>query len=107
MLKGEVWVAQDGAGPCSEQPWLGAAAMVTETVAEQVVQALARGEAVAAVARAYGIERKNGAPVAESRSAWCTQRTRRRVAAGSVSRLAGAACARSQVQRVGALSRAV
>ncbi len=42
----------------SEQPWPGAAAMVTETVVEQVVQALARGEALAAVARAYGLDRK-------------------------------------------------
>ncbi len=32
--------------------------MVTETVVEQVVQALARGEALAAVARAYGLDRK-------------------------------------------------
>jgi transposase len=32
--------------------------MVTETVVEQVVMALARGEAVAAVARAYGLDRK-------------------------------------------------
>ena len=32
--------------------------MVTETVVEQVVQALARGESVAAVARAYGLDRK-------------------------------------------------
>lgn len=32
--------------------------MVTETIVEQVVQALARGEAVAAVARAYGLDRK-------------------------------------------------
>ena len=32
--------------------------MVTETVVEQVVQALARGDAVAAVARAYGLDRK-------------------------------------------------
>lgn len=32
--------------------------MVTETLVEQVVQALARGEAVAAVARAYGLDRK-------------------------------------------------
>lgn len=32
--------------------------MVTETVVEQVVQALARGEAVSAVARAYGLDRK-------------------------------------------------
>ena len=52
------WVTQDGIGPSSEQPWLGADAMVTETVVEQVVQALARGEAVSAVARAYGIDRK-------------------------------------------------
>ncbi len=43
---------------CSGQPWPGADAMVTETVVEQVVQALARGEAVAAVARAYGLDRK-------------------------------------------------
>lgn len=32
--------------------------MVTESMVEQVVQALARGEAVAAVARAYGLDRK-------------------------------------------------
>lgn len=32
--------------------------MVTETVVEQVVQALTRGEAVSSVARAYGIDRK-------------------------------------------------
>jgi|GEM_PF-2653826 len=32
--------------------------MVTETVVEQVVQANARGEAVSAVARAYGLDRK-------------------------------------------------
>jgi transposase len=32
--------------------------MVTETVVEQVVQALARGEAVSAIARAYGLDRK-------------------------------------------------
>ena len=32
--------------------------MVTETVVELVVQARARGEAVAAVARAYGLDRK-------------------------------------------------
>lgn len=32
--------------------------MVAETVVEQVVQALARGEAIAAVARAYGLDRK-------------------------------------------------
>jgi transposase len=43
---------------CSGQPWPGADAMVTETVVEQVVQALARGEPVAAVARAYGLDRK-------------------------------------------------
>lgn len=43
---------------CSGQPWPGADAMVTETVVEQVVMALARGEAVAAVARAYGLDRK-------------------------------------------------
>ena len=47
------------AGPASsEQPWLGADAMVTETVVEQVVLARARGEAVAVVARAYGLDRK-------------------------------------------------
>jgi len=32
--------------------------MVTETVVEQVVQALARGEGVSAIARAYGLDRK-------------------------------------------------
>ncbi len=42
----------------SGQPWPGADVMVTESVVEQVVQALARGEAVAAVARAYGLDRK-------------------------------------------------
>lgn len=46
------WVTQGNVGPTSEQPWLGADAMVTETVVEQVVQALARGAAVSAVARA-------------------------------------------------------
>jgi len=44
--------------PSSGQPWPGAEAMVTETVVEQVIQALARGMAVSAVARAYGIDRK-------------------------------------------------
>ena len=42
----------------SGQPWRGAVVMVTETVVEQVVAALARGEAIAAVARAYGLDRK-------------------------------------------------
>lgn len=32
--------------------------MVTDTVVEQVVQALARGEGVSAIARAYGLDRK-------------------------------------------------
>ncbi|MEO7964265.1 MAG: hypothetical protein ABIT38_10205 [Gemmatimonadaceae bacterium] len=36
----------------------GADAMVTESVVEQVVQALARGEALVAVARAYGLDPK-------------------------------------------------
>ena len=46
-------------GPASsEQPWLGADAMVTETVVKQVVLARARGETVAAVARAYDLDRK-------------------------------------------------
>ena len=46
-------------GPaCSEQPWLGAAPMVTEPVVEQLVQARAHGEAVAAIALAYGLDRK-------------------------------------------------
>lgn len=44
--------------PSSGQPWPGVATMVTETVVEQVVQALARGATVAAVARAYGLDRK-------------------------------------------------
>ena len=53
---------QDDAGPTgptasSGQPWPGAVVMVTETVVEQVVAARARGEAVAAVARAYGLDR--------------------------------------------------
>ena len=42
----------------SGQPSPGAVPMVTETVVEQVVQALVRGEPVAAVARAYGLDRK-------------------------------------------------
>jgi len=42
----------------SGQPWRGAVVMVTETVVEQVVAALARGEAIVAVARAYGLDRK-------------------------------------------------
>ncbi|CAN5904082.1 hypothetical protein BH11GEM1_BH11GEM1_27810 [soil metagenome] len=54
---------QDDVGPTgptasSGQPWPGAVVMVTETVVEQVVAALARGEALAAVARAYGLDRK-------------------------------------------------
>lgn len=53
---------EDGGGavwaPCSGQPWPGAAPVVTETVIEQIVQALARGESVSAVARAYGLDRK-------------------------------------------------
>lgn len=40
------------------QPWPGGETMVTETVVEQVVQALARGESVSAIARAYGLDRK-------------------------------------------------
>ncbi len=40
------------------QPWPGGETMVTETVVEQVVQALARGEGVSAIARAYGLDRK-------------------------------------------------
>ena len=52
------WVAGPDGGASSEQPWLGAAPMLTETVVEQVVQARARGEAVAAVVRAYGLDRK-------------------------------------------------
>ncbi len=52
------WAAGSEGPASSEQPWLGADTMVTETVVEQVVQARARGEAVAAVARAYGLDRK-------------------------------------------------
>jgi hypothetical protein len=48
------WVVGPDGWASSEQPWLGAAPMVTETVVEQVVQARARGDAMAAVARAYG-----------------------------------------------------
>ena len=44
----------------SGQPWPGAVVMVTETVVEQVVAALARGEAVAAVAPAYGLGPEDG-----------------------------------------------
>ncbi len=42
----------------SGQPWPGVETMVAETMVEQVVQALTRGDAVAAVARAYGLDRK-------------------------------------------------
>ena len=49
------WETQKGTPPRSEQPWLLAEAMATETMVEQVVQALARGEAVAL---AYGIHRR-------------------------------------------------
>ncbi len=52
------WVASPNGPASSEQPWLGVDAMVTETVVEQVVQARMRGEPVAAVARAYGLDRK-------------------------------------------------
>ena len=52
------WVAPPERPASSELPWLGADAMVTETVVDQVVQARARGEAVAAVARACGLDRK-------------------------------------------------
>jgi transposase len=43
---------------CSGQSCPGAVAVVAESVVEQIVQALARGEPVAAVARAYGLDRK-------------------------------------------------
>ena len=42
----------------SGEPRPGAVPMVAETVVEQVVQALARGESVTAVARAYQLDRK-------------------------------------------------
>ncbi len=42
----------------SGELWPGTETMVGETVVEQIVAALARGEPVAAVARAYGIDRK-------------------------------------------------
>ena len=53
---------QDDVGPTgptasSGQPWPGAVVMVTETVVKQIVAARARDEAVAAVARAYGLDR--------------------------------------------------
>lgn len=53
-----IWQDQGDGRALSEQPWLGVGTMVAETVVEQVVQALARGEAVSAIARAYGIDRK-------------------------------------------------
>lgn len=43
---------------CSGQLWPGTETMVGETVVEQIVAALARGESVSAVARAYGLDRK-------------------------------------------------
>ncbi len=52
-MDGRLEQVGSSAGPASsEQPWLGADTMVTETVVEQVVQARAGGETVAAVARA-------------------------------------------------------
>ena len=55
--------AQDvgaGAVPAasSGQPWRGADPMVAETVVEQVVQALGRGDPIAEVARAFALDRK-------------------------------------------------
>ncbi len=50
--------ALDGGGTAGSpaasfgQPWPGGETMVTETVVEQVVQALVRGEGVSAIARA-------------------------------------------------------
>ena len=43
---------------CSGQLWPGTDGMVGETIVEQIVAALARGESVSAVARAYGLDRK-------------------------------------------------
>ena len=49
---------EDLDGRSSGQPIPGADAMVTETVVEQVLHALRRGEQLSAVARAYGLDRK-------------------------------------------------
>ena len=58
--RSETWVAgnETSHAASSGQSWPGVAAMVPETIVEQVVQALTRGEAVAAVARAFGLDRK-------------------------------------------------
>jgi hypothetical protein len=54
------WDGRTAESPAASfgQPWPGVETMVTETVVEQVVQALARGEGVSAIARAYGLDRK-------------------------------------------------
>jgi hypothetical protein len=75
---------QDDESPAASfgQPWPGVASMVTETVVEQVVQALARGKGVSAIARAYGPARPSGrgAGVALTSSGrpdrWCRSWTR-------------------------------
>ena len=75
-----------GRGPAasSGQPWPGGETMVTETVVEQVVQALARGEDVSAIARAYG-RSKNGPRVATARPVRHSHHPPDGVAARSVS----------------------
>ena len=52
--------AGSGASPATSSGHLclGADAVVTETVVEQVLQALARGEPVSVIARSYGLDRK-------------------------------------------------
>lgn len=54
------WDGRTAESPAASfgQPWPGGETVVTETVVEQVVQALARGEGVSAIARAYGLDRK-------------------------------------------------
>ena len=51
-------IAEAGGGASSRVSCLGVAAVVTETVVEQVVAAIARGETLSGIARAYGLDRK-------------------------------------------------
>ena len=67
--------------------------MVSETVVELVVQALARREAISAVARSYGLDRKTVRLRAASAPCATPECLLRR----SISRLAGAARAGGRV----------
>ena len=49
---------QVGAWPGSMLPWLGDDTLVSVTVAKLIVQALARRDAISAVTRSYGLDRR-------------------------------------------------